>query len=178
MKLKILQNPNVILRKTSKPVAKSEFGGKELLKLLKDMSETLLVEGDGVALAAPQIGVNKRIFVVSGKVFLQSDVQEEVQEDIVFINPEFVKISKDKKVMHEGCLSVRPLYGDIRRASRATVKAQDPNGDWFEISGSGLLAEIFQHEIDHLNGILFIDNAVNIRDGEPRNLTKSTPKKK
>ncbi len=170
MKLKVLQSPDKILRAHSSHVTKSEFGGSELKKLLRDMSDTLAGEGDGVALAAPQIGVNKRIFVVSGKVFGMNpdgSNSEKNYEDMVFINPEFVKISKDKKVMHEGCLSVRPLYGDIRRASRATVRAQNEDGEWFEIKGTGLLAEIFQHETDHLNGILFIDNATNIKEAEP-----------
>ncbi len=170
MRLKVLQSPDKILRKHSSHVTKDEFGSAELLKLLKDMSDTLAGEGDGVALAAPQIGVNKRIFVVSGKVFGMNEngeVSGAVHKDMVFINPEFVKISRDKKVMHEGCLSVRPLYGDIRRASRATVRAQNEHGEWFEIKGTGLIAEIFQHETDHLNGILFIDNAVNIKEAEP-----------
>lgn len=170
MRLPVVQNPDKVLRKTSVPVGKDEFGSKELLKLIVDMSDTLAGEGDGVALAAPQIGVNKRIFVVSGKVFgIKDDGEMDglSYKDMVFINPEFLKISRDKKVMHEGCLSVRPLYGDIRRASRATVRAQDENGEHFELSGSGLLAEIFQHEIDHLNGILFIDNAINIKEGIP-----------
>ena len=74
--------------------------------------------------------------------------------------------------MHEGCLSVRPIYGDIRRASRAAIRAQDENGEYFEITGSGIIAEIFQHEIDHLNGILFIDNAINLKDDMPRTLEK------
>ncbi len=167
MKRPILQNPNKILRNVSKPVAESEFGTKELEDLLRDMSETLAGESDGVALAAPQIGVNKRIFVVSGRVF---GIDEEGKsnghnyQDMFFINPEFVKISKDRKMMHEGCLSVRPYYGDIRRASRAIVRAQDENGDWFEITGRGLLAEIFQHETDHLEGVLFIDTAINIKE--------------
>jgi len=177
MILPVLQNPNKILRNISVPVEKSEFGTKELNKLIKDMSDTLAKEGDGVALAAPQIGVNKRIFVVSGKVFNLTNEDSMEYPDLAFINPEFVKISRDKKIMHEGCLSVRPLYGDIRRASRATVRAKDLNGEWFEISGTGLIAEIFQHEIDHLNGILFIDNATNIKNGEPRTIEKQRKQK-
>jgi len=177
MILPVLQNPNKILRNKSVPVKESEFGTKELQKLIKDMSDTLSKESDGVALAAPQIGVNKRIFIVSGKVLSLNGDTTTHHEDLVFINPEFVKISKDRKIMHEGCLSVRPLYGDIRRASRATVKAQNTDGEWFEISGKGLLAEIFQHEIDHLNGILFIDNATNIKSGDPRSLDSQKKQK-
>lgn len=158
MRKPIVQNPNKILRTISKIVTKAEFGSPELKSLLIDMSDTLIYEGDGVALAAPQIAVNKRIFVVAGKVFnMRDETNSKEIPDLVCINPEIIKISKDKKLMHEGCLSVRPLYGDIRRASRVTIRAQDVNGEYFEMTGSGLIAEIFQHEIDHLNGISFPD---------------------
>ena len=170
MKRTIIQNPNEILRKISEKIKPEEFNTPLLKKIIKDMEDTLSHESDGVALAAPQIAINKRIFVISGKVFNLDKKESDKKQDIVCINPEFVKISKDKKLMHEGCLSVRPIYGDIRRASRATIRAQDVNGQYFELTGSGLLAEIFQHEIDHLDGVLFIDNAINLRDGEPRNL--------
>lgn len=170
MRRPIVQNPDPVLRSIAKEVTPREFGSAELKKILKDMSDTLAGEGDGVALAAPQIGISKRIFVIAGKVF--SEDQESIPEDIACINPKIVKISRDKKMMHEGCLSVRPLYGDIRRASRTTIHAQNAEGELFELSGSGLLAEIFQHEIDHLNGILFIDNAINIKSGEPRDLKR------
>lgn len=180
MRLPVLQNPNKILRNISKPVEKEEFQSTTFQKLIEDMSETLAGESDGVALAAPQIGVNKRIFVVSGRVFnFKEDGSTDnfKYKDMVFVNPEFVKISKDKKMMHEGCLSVRPYYGDIRRASRATIRAQDENGEWFEMSGSGLLAEIFQHETDHLDGVLFIDNATNVREVDMPEIIKSSKKK-
>lgn len=166
----ILQDPHPILRKKSEIVKKSEFGGKELQKILDDMQNALTQEEDGVAIAAPQIGVNKRIFVIAGRIFdpkfkrlTKTKNEINATKNVICINPEIIKISKDKKLMHEGCLSVRPLYGDIRRASRATIQAQDENGHIFEMKGSGLLAEIFQHENDHLDGILFIDKAINIR---------------
>lgn len=178
MKRAIIQNPNEILRKISKKVNPEEFNTPELEKILKDMKDTLIHEDDGVALAAPQIGINKRIFVIASKVFNQNNDSQEKIKDMICINPELVKISKDKKLMHEGCLSVRPLYGDIRRASRATLMAQNEDGEYFEIKGSGLLAEIFQHEIDHLDGILFIDNAINIKDGIPRKLDSQKSQKK
>ena len=88
---------------------------------------------------------------------------------LIFINPVITKISSDKKKMDEGCLSVRPLYGVVKRSSRATVLAKDQNGDEFEISASGLLAQIFQHEIDHLDAILFIDKATNIKELKTEN---------
>ncbi|OGI77395.1 peptide deformylase [Candidatus Nomurabacteria bacterium RIFCSPHIGHO2_02_FULL_33_12] len=172
MKRIILQNPNKILRRISQVVRNEEFKSVDLKKILRDMNDTLEFEYDGVALAGPQIGINKRIFVVSGKVFSKPDGKNTVIKNLVCINPEIIKLSKDRKLMHEGCLSVRPIYGDIRRASRATIRAQDENGEYFEITGSGIIAEIFQHEIDHLNGILFIDNAINLKDDMPRTLEK------
>ncbi len=175
MKRPIVQHPNEVLRIISEKVTTKEFGSRELEALLNDMSDTLHFESDGVALAAPQIGVNKRIFVIAGKVFTfdEPGTPTNIPDDIVCINPEILKISRDRKLMHEGCLSVRPLYGDIRRASRVTISAQDKDGNHFELAGTGLLAEIFQHEIDHLNGILFIDTALNIKDGEPRTSEKT-----
>jgi peptide deformylase len=84
---------------------------------------------------------------------------ERKNPDLVFINPVFKKISKDKKNISEGCLSVRPIYGKVRRATRVTVEAHNEHGIKFTMEGTGLLAQIFQHETDHLDGILFIDKA-------------------
>lgn len=168
MRRDIVQNGHPVLRQIAKEVEANEFNTPELNTLLHDMSDTLSHENDGVALAAPQIAISKRIFVVSGKIF-----DEEWQKtgkvkkgipDIVFINPFIAKKSNDKKLMQEGCLSVRPLFGDIRRSSRTTVRYQNEKGAHCEMTGTGLLSEIFQHEIDHLDGILFIDNAKNIRE--------------
>ncbi|HJL55740.1 MAG TPA: peptide deformylase, partial [Candidatus Paceibacterota bacterium] len=120
------------------------------------------------AIAAPQIGVPLRIFIVSGKLFdLGGNINEEVSSplsDLVFINPEITKLSKENEEHEEGCLSVRGKYGTTKRAKKTTVRAFDENGKIFERGGSGLLAKIFQHEIDHLNGVLFIDKAENIHD--------------
>ena len=79
--------------------------------------------------------------------------------DLVFINPEIVKASKEKKEVDEGCLSVRWLYGKVRRSARVTLRAYNEKGERIERGASGLLAQIFQHEVDHLNGILFTDKA-------------------
>ena len=88
-------------------------------------------------------------------------------EDLVFINPEIINLSKKKRKMEEGCLSVRWLYGQVNRHEKVTIKAYDENGKLMTVGASGLLAQIFQHEIDHLNGILFIDKAENVRDLPP-----------
>lgn len=170
--VEIVQNGHKVLREVAKPVEESEIKSAKIKKILKDMKDALFSQADGVAIAAPQIAVPLRIFVVSGKVFdedfmrgegLQTKIKPDFK-DLVFINPIIKKISKDKKSMTEGCLSVRPFYGKVRRASRATVEALNENGEKFSMGGSGLLAQIFQHEIDHLDGILFIDKASDLRE--------------
>lgn len=160
--IEIVQNGHKALRKISEEVKEKEFGSKKLEDVLSAMKEALESQDDGVALAAPQIAVNKRIFIVSPKILKDKDFPKELP--LIYINPVITKISKDKKKMDEGCLSVRPLYGIVKRASKATVEAKDQNGKSFSVTGSGLLAQIFQHEIDHLDAVLFIDKATNLRE--------------
>lgn len=167
--VEIVQNGHKVLRQVAKPVAISHVGKKEIQKIISDMKKALASQDDGVAIAAPQIAQSLRIFVVSGKVFHEDfergkTIPKDLPNDMVFINPKFLKISKDKKLLQEGCLSVRPLYGKVRRSTRATVEAYDEHGNKFTKSGSGLLAHIFQHEIDHLDGILFIDKAKDLHE--------------
>jgi len=168
--MKIVQNGDPVLRAIAKPVSNELFGTPELSSILGNMSATLAEQDDGVALAAPQIGISLRIFVVSKKVFEILDPDENAEgkyKDIAFINPEIVKLSRTKKMIDEGCLSVRYLYGKIERSNKAKIRAQDEKGKWFEIGASGLLAQIFQHETDHLEGKLFIDRAVDVEDLPP-----------
>jgi len=168
--IQIVQSENPVLRKIAKEVPIADITKPKIKKVLADMIIGLNSQDDGVAIAAPQIGVSLRIFVVSGRIFdedfirgkgsTEKDLYKKARnKDLVFINPILKKISKDRKLMSEGCLSVRPIYGKVRRATRATVEAYDENGIKFTKSGSGLLAHIFQHETDHLDGILFIDKA-------------------
>jgi len=167
--VKILQRDSQLLRKTAEPVDLSTIHTPEFKKLLSDMHEAILSQDDAVAVAAPQIGVPKRLFAVSGRIFDNFEKKENPHPDLIFINPEIIKISKDKKIMTEGCLSVRYLYGKIRRASRATIQAYDEKGQKIERGASGLLAQIFQHETDHLNGVLFTDSAKDLQDIPPEN---------
>lgn len=166
---KILQKEEKILRKTAKEVKPEEITTPKIKKILKEMSAALGSQSDGVAIAAPQIGYSLRIFVVSGRIFAENFKEKEqpmetsnapeITKDLVFINPKILKLSKDKEWLPEGCLSVRPIYGKTFRSKKATISALDENGKKFERGASGLLAQIFQHETDHLNGILFIDHA-------------------
>ncbi|MGL4363190.1 MAG: peptide deformylase [Cellulosilyticaceae bacterium] len=130
-----------VLRKISKRVEKFD---EKLHILLDDMRDTMY-EAEGVGLAAPQIGILKRIFVV--------DVGDGLIE---FINPEIIK-TDGEQFGQEGCLSVPGCYGLVRRPNRVTVKAQNRNGEYFEVTGEELMARALLHENDHLEGNLFID---------------------
>jgi peptide deformylase len=165
--VKILQKDDPILRKVATPVALSDITAPEMKAVIANMQKAMHAEDDAVAIAAPQIGISKRIFVVSGKVFDRFEDKPEGHPDLICINPEIVKLSKDRKQMNEGCLSVRYLYGNVRRASRVSIRAYNEKGELFERGASGLLAQIFQHEIDHLEGILFSDTAKDLKDMPP-----------
>lgn len=171
----IVQTEDKVLRKIAKEIPLANIKKPKIQQVIYDMSEALDSQYDGVAIAAPQIGESLRIFVISGKVFENDFIRGEHslkkskdnKPNLVFINPIFKKISKDRKLMMEGCLSVRPLYGKVRRATRASVEAYDKNGKKFTMDGSGLIAHIFQHEIDHLDGTLFIDKAKDLHESSP-----------
>lgn len=151
-----------MLRKVSAPVPEELFGSEELSKILTDMTESLDAQPDGVALAAPQIGISLRIFIVRYDRIVPPEDPPLPADVGVYINPEFVKSAKRRIEMDEGCLSVRGVYGKTQRHNRATVRARAMDGSTFERGGGGILAQIFQHETDHLNGILFIDHATDM----------------
>ena len=155
-----------VLRATAKAVEPSEFNGKELKALIATMSKALRDEPYGVGNAAPQIGVSKRIFLVRGFVLAnmrRDDVGADKVEDKAFINPSIIRRSKKKVAIEgEGCLSVPEVYGTVTRSIKVTVRAQDETGKKFERGGADVLAEIFEHECEHLDGILFIDHATDI----------------
>ncbi|HCC05984.1 TPA: peptide deformylase [Candidatus Nomurabacteria bacterium] len=148
------------LRAIANDVKKSEFGTKELKSLVENMEMLLAKEEDGVALAAPQIAVSKRIFVISPKAY-----EEDAKwKPLVFINPTIKKVSRKVQEMQEGCLSVRWIYGTTERHISATIEAYDVMGNKFTFGASGLIAHIFQHETDHLDGVLFIDHGYNLEE--------------
>jgi peptide deformylase len=173
--IKIVQKENPILRDEARAVPMEEIGSDKINKIISDMKIALGREDDGVAIAAPQIGVPLRIFVVSGKVaHLTGQVPETepAPEDSVFINPIIKKLSREKKMTDEGCLSVRYLYGKVKRSNKATIEAYDENGVKKTVGASGLLAQIFQHETDHLSGVLFTDKAVDLEEIIPPHILK------
>src|SRR4029077_14025517 len=126
----------------------TEFDTPELHKLLADMFESMYA-AKGVGLAAPQIGISRKIAVID------TSVGENPDDKLVLINPKILK-SEGKQTGEEGCLSIPGFREQVTRAKRATVRAQDVKGEWFEMTGEDLLARAFQHEIDHLHGKLYI----------------------
>ena len=150
---KILTEPDPILRQKSQPVDKVDDLTR---KLMDDMLETMYL-APGIGLAAIQIGVPKRIIV--------SDVSKdpEKKEPMYFVNPVIVSTSKNNITYEEGCLSVPGQFAEIDRPDRCHVKYLDYNGNHKEFKSEGLLATCIQHEIDHLEGILFIDYLSNLK---------------
>src|SRR3989344_8630386 len=174
----ILQKENVSLRKKSVEIFRADITSPRIKKIITEMKRALDSQPDGVAIAAPQIGEKVRVFVVSEKVFdlsenllerreEQKNLEEKQYGHLVFINPKLAKLSRQKSLLEEGCLSVRWLYGKVKRSLKATVRAYDENGKPFERGASGLMAQVFQHEMDHLEGKLFTDKAVEIREMHP-----------
>ncbi len=168
----IVQKNDPVLRAKVSLVPTKDITSDRIKSVIAQMKEALLSQDDGVAIAAPQIGESLAIFVVSHKVFaMEKDDEKNLNKysDMIFINPEIKKLSKTTKMLEEGCLSVRYLYGKVRRSTKAMIEAYDENGKKFTKGASGILAQIFQHETDHLNGVLFTDKAVALEEIPPKN---------
>jgi peptide deformylase len=171
--LQIDEDSSNPLRFIAKEITQKEFKSKELQETIQHMKDTLAKEEDGVALAAPQVGISKRMFVVSPLAYRE----DAKWKPLVFINPRIVKASKKMKSVQEGCLYVRWIYGTTERAVSVTVEAKDENGVTFTFGASDLLAHIFQHEIDHLDGILFIDHGHDFEEFTEAEVKASSKKK-
>lgn len=143
--LKIVQEGDPVLRKKAEPVKNPQ--DLKIKELAANMIATMK-SAKGVGLAAPQIGVSLRIFT--------ANIEEKI---LVFINPEVKDISTEKIPFEEGCLSVQKIWGPVIRPKKLTIKALDENGEPIKIRAKGLLARVIQHEMDHLDGKLFIDKA-------------------
>ncbi|KKW41283.1 MAG: Peptide deformylase [Parcubacteria group bacterium GW2011_GWB1_55_9] len=168
----IVQDGAEVLRGVAKPVPESLFGSAELARFIAEMAEALDKFPEGVALAAPQVGVSWRLFIVrkdrtlppppntQGSTLAQNSQGQTLKPEIeVYVNPEIVKTSRKRARADEGCLSVHGVYGTTKRHERVTIKARRPDGSHLQRGAGGLMAQIFEHEIDHLNGILFTDHA-------------------
>jgi peptide deformylase len=149
----ILTDGHPTLRRMAKRVNPKEISEPLFQQLIDDMFETMYA-APGVGLAAPQINVSKRIFVM--------DVHDDEHEPVAVINPKIEELTEEIE-LREGCLSVPGLVGEIVRFKRAVVGGLDRFGQKIRIEGEGLLAQCLQHEIDHLNGVLYIDRAKNVR---------------
>jgi peptide deformylase len=145
MVLKILKYPEPILSQRGEPV--TEFDD-DLKKLIADMFETTYAS-QGIGLAAPQVGVSKRLTVID------LSLGKDPEQKLVLINPEILT-SEGKQYEEEGCLSFPDIHEKVSRAAKVRVRAQNEKGEWFEMDGEELLSRCFQHEIDHVDGVLFI----------------------
>lgn len=142
--LSILRYPDPRLHRVAEPVREVD---DRIRQLVRDMAETMYA-APGIGLAATQVDVHLRVVVI--------DVSEARDQLRVFVNPEIVARSDDSKVYEEGCLSVPGIYDEVERPDRVTVRALDENGQSFTLEADGLLAVCVQHEIDHLNGRVFV----------------------
>ncbi len=181
---KILSKEHPTLRLHAREVARHEIQSSAIQGYIQDMQRALRTQEDGVAIAAPQIGISLQIFIISEKIQFGRHpsfrTDEEVKKDPpkdhrVFINPRIIKKSRKKQYVEEGCLSVRWLYGKVSRAQQVTIEAYDEYGKIFREGASGLRAQIFQHEIDHLHGVLFIDHAQELQEIPPDDRAQNTP---
>jgi peptide deformylase len=160
----ILILPDKRLRQVSAPVKKIDAG---IRTLVEEMFETMY-DAPGIGLAAIQIGAPKRV------VTMDLAKKDEPKAPQVFINPEILWASEDKATYEEGCLSIPEYYGDVERPAQVKVKYLDLEGELQEIEANGLLATCLQHEIDHLNGVLFIDHMSKLkRDRVLKKFTKA-----
>lgn len=167
----IVQEGDPVLRRVAKAVPKKDIGSPALAEIIRKMHAALAPEKYGVAIAAPQVGESLRMFVVAGRVYKEEAEEGEedagpVPQNRVYINPEITRASRKKLEESEGCLSVRSIYGTVMRHERVTLKALDEKGNAVTENASGLLGHIFQHEVDHLNGILFIDKAADLHESK------------
>ncbi len=157
MILPIITLPNPILRERAREIAPEEINTSAIQKLISDMKETVLPAG-GIGLAAPQVNFSLRLIVIA--------INNKI---MAFINPEILNFSWRKEIVEEGCLSVPRKFGPVKRARAIKVKALDENGKIIKFKAKDLFARVIQHEVDHLNGVLFIDRAKKvIEDNAPK----------
>ena len=158
---KIVTLPDPVLRRKARPVTVFD---SDLQELVEDMIETMR-EAPGVGLAAPQVGVSERVIVVE---YAEDEENEDAPKKLyVMVNPEIKELSSETEAGIEGCLSVPGLHGEVERALRVTVKGRTRRGQPMKVKAKGWMARIFQHEIDHLNGVVFTDRASKVWVPQP-----------
>ncbi len=152
MILPIITLPNKILRQRAREINPDEIKSSAIQKLIFDMKETVRPAG-GIGLAAPQVGLSVRLIVIALE-----------EKTMVFINPEIINFSWRKEPAEEGCLSVPQKFGSVKRARAIKVRALSENGEVIKFKAKDLFARVIQHEVDHLNGVLFIDRAKKVME--------------
>lgn len=176
----IVKKSNAILYKPAKEVSSKDIRTPRIQRIIQDMSDTLRDSHDGIGIAAPQIGVSLRIFIASEEASAlgvknvrhsvlnneknmeaegKNSPKKEEWRHFVFINPQILKVSRKKFDDSEGCLSVPNVFGTVPRAEKVKVAAYDGQGKKFERGAAGLFARLLQHELDHLDGHLFLEKA-------------------
>ncbi|MBN9660457.1 MAG: peptide deformylase [Acidobacteria bacterium] len=148
MVLRIVKYGDPVLEQVAQPIA--EFGTAELKQLVEDMFETMYAN-KGIGLAAPQVALSQRLTVID------PSAGEDPNARLVLINPEIIA-KQGSQIGEEGCLSIPGFREDVKRFNKVTVRAQNVEGETFETDGEELLARAMQHEIDHLNGVLFLSH--------------------
>lgn len=169
----IVTVPDSVLREKAKPVRQIT---PEIQKLIDDMIETMR-DAPGVGLAAPQVGVGIQVIVVEyaeGSENAEEDAESKPPKLYAVINPEITRHSEETELGAEGCLSIPEYMGEVERYSTVTLKGLDRHGKSFKLKAKGWMARIFQHEIDHLNGVLFIDRTDKIWKPEPEEEPESS----
>ncbi len=176
-KIKITQKGDKILTSAAKEIPIADIKGANIQAIIiENLKKAIAENEEAVAVAAPQIGKSLRIFVVSEYVFSPENKEKKKNDYgyLVFINPKILKKSREQKLLAEGCLSAEGFYGTIKRSEKIKVEAYDENGKKFTKSGKGLFAQVIQHEIDHLDGFLFIDKATVLKripqNNQPHNV--------
>lgn len=172
-KIKIIKKGDKILTSAAKEIPMADIKGANIQAIIENLKRAIAENEEAVAVAAPQIGKSSRVFVISEYIFSPAspaslggpENKKKKKTDygyLVFINPKILKKSREQKILTEGCLSTENVYGTIKRSEKIKVEAYDENGEKFTKSGKGLFSQVIQHEIDHLDGILFSDKVIKL----------------
>lgn len=164
---KILQLGDPTLEQISAPTKAEDIDSAKIKTTIKDMQTAVRSQYDGIAISAPQIGKLYRIFLISNRIYEvlgEEKEKAEKRKDLIFINPRITKFSKEKAWVEEGCLSVKNIFGRVQRSKKVSVEAVDENNNKISRGFSGILAQIVQHENDHLDGILFVTKAKDLQE--------------
>ncbi len=158
--MKVVQVPTPSLRERSVEVDLSTLSERQ--SFIDELIRTMY-EDDGIGIASPQVGENIRLVIIGKDAIKHTRNHKQfMPQDLVLVNPEFTPTTKKTKWEQEGCLSVPGIFGDVERVLEGTVKAHDRHGNAIEFEATDFFARVIQHEIDHIDGILFIDKAKNI----------------